>query len=577
MNLKCDTHRRIATLLLLVLAAAASTLAQDGKLVLHATPEQAYVFVDGRALGQAGHTFSLSAGDHKIDVVNYGYTPNSQTVSIASGATTDLKVTLSPVTETVAGPWGAMTIEGAGHDAILLNGKTPEFFVGQADEFNHDWWWKQELVVPPGTYQVTVLAADKEVWSGPVEVPADQRVVIDVPKGVRKTVPWSRGQKLTAPPRFSVGTASATVVVAKPVAQLSANAAQINCGDTSQLQWSSSDAPHVEISNVGPVAASGGQGVQPKQTTTYELTALGPGGKTASSATVNVNNAIQANLTLSPAEMRYQRVGDKVVEEGNTALNWSAANADTVSIDPLGSVSSSGSRTLPVVPRKTDPGPVDETVAYTRNATNPCGGTATQTATLHIVGSIEIPDLAINSVYFPTDVPRSISSGDGLVASQKATLASVAEAFKRYLQFKPQTHLILGGHADERGTDEYNRDLSERRAQLAKSFLTEQGIPADNLEIQAYGKEQNLSADQVRQLVEENSELSEEERQSALQRMHTLVLANNRRVDITLSTTGQESTRRYPFKADDYAKLLDRNSATRGGVELASQKKKIEN
>ncbi|PYV73257.1 MAG: hypothetical protein DMG96_23750 [Acidobacteria bacterium] len=137
--------------------------------------------------------------------------------------------------------------------------------------------------------------------------------------------------------------------------------------------------------------------------------------------------------------------------------------------------------------------------------------------------------------------------------------------------------MILGGHADERGTDEYNRDLSERRAQLAKSFLTEQGIPADNLEIQAYGKEQNLSADQVRQLVEENSELSEEERQSALQRMHTLVLANNRRVDITLSTTGQESTRRYPFKADDYAKLLDRNSATRGGVELASQKKKIEN
>src|SRR5438105_11047727 len=90
------------------------------------------------------------------------------------------------------------------------------------------------------------------------------------------------GESLRPRHGFPAGTASATVAVAKPVAQLSANAAQINCGDTSKLQWNSSDAPQVEISNVGPVALSGGQGVQPKQTTTYELTALGPDGKTTS-------------------------------------------------------------------------------------------------------------------------------------------------------------------------------------------------------------------------------------------------------------------------------------------------------
>ena len=113
------------------------------------------------------------------------------------------------------------------------------------------------------------------MWSGSVNVPANQRVVVDIPKGVRKTVPWPRGEKLSAIPRFTVGTASATVAVAKPTAELSATTAQLNCGDGSQLKWTSSDAPHVEISPVGPVAASGEQAIQPKQTTTYNLTAWG--------------------------------------------------------------------------------------------------------------------------------------------------------------------------------------------------------------------------------------------------------------------------------------------------------------
>jgi hypothetical protein len=444
MNSIHPPYRWIACVLV-ALAAGSSLFAQDGKLVVHATPKQAYVFVDGRALGQAGHAFKLSPGDHKLEVVNYGYAPASQTVSISAGTTAQVTVELSPNNAPVSGPWGAMTIEGADHNAVLLNGKTPDFFVGQADEFNHNWGWKQELVVPPGTYQVTVLGAEKEVWSGSVDVPADQRVVIDVPSGVRKTVAWTRGQKLSSPPRFKVGTASATVAVAKPVAQLATSTNQINCGDTAQLQWSSSDAPQVEISNVGGVAAKGAQGVQPKQDTTYDLTAVGPGGKATSSATVNVDKTIRADLTLSPAQMQYKRIGDKIVDQGTTALNWSASNADTVSIEPLGSVSPTGSRTIPAVPRKSDFGPVDETVTYTLSATNPCGGTATQTATLHIVGVIENPEegLAFNSVYFPTDVPRSTNATTGLVASQQTTLTSVAQGFKKYLEYKPEAHLIL--------------------------------------------------------------------------------------------------------------------------------------
>ena len=564
---------------LLMLTGGISSFAQDGKLVIHATPKQAYIFADGRAISEASkhRSLSLSPGDHKIELVNYGYAPQTQTVTITAGKTTNLDVTLTPVTGTVSGPFGAMTIEGADRDAILLNGKTPDFFVGHGDEFNNDWVWKQELVVPPGTYQVSVLSGDKEAWSGPVEVPANQRVVIDIPKGVRKTVAWPRGEKLGARPRFTVGMASATVAVAKPTAQLSVTAAQINCGDASQINWTSSDAGRVEINPVGPVANSGQQSIQPTQTTTYNLTATGPGGTVTSNATVNVNSAVQADLQLAPAEVHYKKVGDKVVVDDGTALNWTASNASAVSIDSLGTVSPTGSRTLQIAPKKTDPGTVDETVTYTLNASNGCGGTATKTATLHIVGSIVQPEIKLaRSVYFPTDRPRSLKSENALLDSEKESLKSIATAFTQYLADQPDARLVLSGHADRRGPQAYNQPLSERRAALAKKFLVEQGVPEDKIETQAFGKEQNLSVDQVKQQVEQDASLSPEDQQKALKKIETIVLAYNRRVDITSKPTGQESAREYPFKAEDFARLVDRNGPAKpGGVEMAAKKEKV--
>jgi outer membrane protein OmpA-like peptidoglycan-associated protein len=569
--------------MMLVLASGLLCSAQDGKLAIQATPKQAYVFVDDHAIGEASQhrKLKLSPGDHKVEVVNYGYTPETRTVTITGGQTTDLEITLVAIAATVPPPFGAITIESVSRDAILLNGKTPDFFVGHGDEFNHEWGWKQELVVPPGTYQMTILGlgSEGELWSGPVEVSANQRTVVHYPKGVVKTVPWPGAEKLSALPRFTSGTASATVAVAKPTAELSANAAQINCGDASQLKWSSTDAPSVVITPVGaPVATSGDQSVQPKQTTTYQLTAVGPGGTVNTSATVNVNTAVQADLRLASPEIRYKRVGDKVVEESNAALNWTAANASSVSIEPLGTVDPSGSRTLPITPKKTDAGPVDETVTYTLTASNACGGSDTKTATLHIVGVIEVPDtgLAFNSIYFQTDVPRSITTDAGLVPSQQVALTSVAEAFKKYLESKPDAHLTLVGHADERGPNGYNKDLSDRRAENAKNFLVAQGVPADHLDTQGAGEDQNLTDDQVKQMVEQNPELNDEERQNALKELDTLVLANNRRVDITLSTTGQESARQYPFKVEDFATLVNRNGITKDVVQMAGKKEKIE-
>jgi outer membrane protein OmpA-like peptidoglycan-associated protein len=579
MKVQTQTSRFFLCVALLVTASGISGFAQDGKLAFHVRPDQAYVFVDDRAISESSKIYylKLSPGEHKVEVVNYGYTSSTQKVTIAAGKTTMVRVTLGPAGGTVPGPFGALTINGADRSAILLNGKTPDFFVGHGDEFNNEWGWKQELVVPPGTYQISALSGDKEVWSGSVDVAANKRVIIDIPKGVRETVDWPRGEKLSTIPRFTVGIASATVAVAKPTAQLSATTAQINCGDASQLNWTSTDAGRVEIAPVGPVANSGQQSIQPTQNTTYNLTATGPGGTVTSTATVNVNTAIQANLGFSSADAHYKRVGDKVVVNDSPALNWTSANASAVSIDTLGTVDASGSRTLQIAPKKTDPGPIDETLTYTLNASNGCGGTATKTATLHIVGSIVQPEIKLaRSVYFPTDRPRSLRTEDALLDSEKETLKSIAAAFIQYVADEPDAHLVLSGHADKRGPQAYNPPLSEWRAALAKKFLVEQGVAEDKIETQAFGEEQNLDADQVKQQIEQDTSLSPDDRQKALRRLETIVYAYNRRVDITSKPTGQESPRDYPFTSQDYVSLVDRNGpAKAGSVELAAEKEKV--
>ena len=96
------------------------------------------------------------------------------------------------------------------------------------------------------------------------------------------------------------------------------------------------------------------------------------------------------------------------------------------------------------------------------------------------------------------------------------------------------------------------------------------------LDVQALGEEQNLSVDGVKQLMQQNPNLSDEQRQQEMWRLKTFVLANNRRVDISLSPTGQQSVRQYPYNAEDFARLIDRNGpSAESTVKFAAKKEKI--
>jgi opacity protein-like surface antigen len=165
--------------------------------------------------------------------------------------------------------------------------------------------------------------------------------------------------------------------------------------------------------------------------------------------------------------------------------------------------------------------------------------------------------LALHSIYFPTGRPIPQHPDGGLLASQEQTLITLATDFETYLQSKPDAHLILEGHADPRGSAEYNQELSERRVQAAKQFLMERGVPAANIETKAFGLQRNLTDGEVREAVESSPELSAAQREKILDHSSTIILASNRRVDITLNLTGQKSIREYPFNAADSLTLLN--------------------
>ena len=173
--------------------------------------------------------------------------------------------------------------------------------------------------------------------------------------------------------------------------------------------------------------------------------------------------------------------------------------------------------------------------------------------------------LALHSVYFPTALPPVKDPNAGLVASQQGILTTLASDFAKYREVKPDAHLILEGHADVRGSVPYNQALSERRVNRVKSFLVEHGVPEGNIETKALGDQHNLTAAEVKASVEQNSELTKEERARVLRNMKTIIWASNRRVDITLSTAGQTetSTRTYPFNATDSLTLIGGREAAK--------------
>jgi peptidoglycan-associated lipoprotein len=67
--------------------------------------------------------------------------------------------------------------------------------------------------------------------------------------------------------------------------------------------------------------------------------------------------------------------------------------------------------------------------------------------------------------------------------------ARILDASAGWLEKNPTTRVLIEGHCDERGTNEYNLALGERRAEAARAYLVSKGVAASRISIISYGEE----------------------------------------------------------------------------------------
>ncbi len=181
------------------------------------------------------------------------------------------------------------------------------------------------------------------------------------------------------------------------------------------------------------------------------------------------------------------------IEKGQaTTLRWTVSDATQVSISPgVGTIDARGSRQ--VYP--------SDTTTYTLTAQGP-GGTETASTTVTVTAPPPPPPPApapkkslgellsseVQDVYF--DYDKSDVREDA-----RATLTRNADALKRIFADISDAVVVVEGHADERGSAEYNLGLGDRRATSAKEFLVQLGISTDKLKTISYGKERPQCTD----------------------------------------------------------------------------------
>lgn len=164
-------------------------------------------------------------------------------------------------------------------------------------------------------------------------------------------------------------------------------------------------------------------------------------------------------------------------------LSWSTTNTESVVIDSgVGNVPAQG--TIQVSPR--------ESITYTATAQG-AGGDARASARITVARGTDRADVTETDV---DALRRAIEEGNvqpiffsydsaELSVQAKSQLEENSRWFRQY----PNATITVEGHCDERGTEEYNLALGDRRAQATRSYLIAIGIDPARLEAISFGEE----------------------------------------------------------------------------------------
>ncbi|HET9183156.1 MAG TPA: peptidoglycan-associated lipoprotein Pal [Candidatus Angelobacter sp.] len=174
-----------------------------------------------------------------------------------------------------------------------------------------------------------------------------------------------------------------------------------------------------------------------------------------------------ANITVSPES----------VQRGQTAeLTWSTQNASTVTIDGIGAVDASGTKQITAqesttyhLTAKGDGGSVEADASLTvTEAPKPVANLTDE----------ELFERNVKDIFFNYDNAAIRNDEDALVNSDA-----------QFLSAHPNMQLLIEGHCDERGSEDYNMVLGNSRAKSVRDALIQQGISADRIKLISFGKE----------------------------------------------------------------------------------------
>jgi peptidoglycan-associated lipoprotein len=204
-----------------------------------------------------------------------------------------------------------------------------------------------------------------------------------------------------------------------------------------------------------------------------------------------------------PAPTITLRATPAAIDRGQaTSLQWEAKNATTVRIEPeVGGVQNAGTRSVSPA----------SSVTYTATATGP-GGSNQDSARI----TVRVPAAAAPA---PPPAPRptvSVSANDLFrqnvqtiyfdydKAEVRPDQVSRLEANASWLKQQRGLRFTIEGHCDERGSEEYNLGLGDRRANVIKEFLIKQGVDQSSIMTISYGEERPVCKEATEECYQKN-------------------------------------------------------------------------
>jgi len=181
----------------------------------------------------------------------------------------------------------------------------------------------------------------------------------------------------------------------------------------------------------------------------------------------------------------------------SATLTWTSQNTSSLTLQPkLGTQQAEGSTSVT---------PTDSTT-YTLNLTGPGGSGECDARVTVTPGTPPAP--SVEEANLPTTPAAGAKLQDAFFDFNSAQLRPEAQTALNqdasFLKSHSSMKVRISGHCDARGSEEYNLGLGQRRADAAKQFMVNLGVPAEDVSTVSYGKDRPFCTDHTEECYQQN-------------------------------------------------------------------------